>query len=239
MLKFLYKKTIGDIRHMQISIQKRVSVLVILALFFGALVALPIRAQQVEEQTPTESTGTTDDESEDRRATLEERKEQRKAEIELRRDTAREQRVAGRCTGAQNALEARQGASEQILAGRQQVYGVLLTKLDELEARLANVGADTTTLQEQITEISTLVDEFYVSFGEYQQALADMLEIDCSADVESFVFALEDAREQIKQLRETSKSIREFFTGTILQTMQDIKAELPDTDSGEVTEEES
>lgn len=218
---------------MSIRWKRNMFVLLLMALL---VVSPTVNAQTVEEAPETEVTA---EEGRGRNPdNREERENQRKEEFQARIDQARTLRVAGKCRAAGNRLSARQTAAEQVRSSREQVYGGLQTKLDELVARLQASGANTATLEEQVVQLDQLIADFFVAFDDYQLALNDLVEVDCEADIEAFVLALEDARTQLKSLRELASEIRQFFTDSVLKTMQDIRSGLSDeaSENGDTSE---
>ncbi len=208
-------------------IQRKLGISVfVIAFSVLSLLVVPVFAQEeTTEASDPESSETTERpgmSKEERDA----RKAERKERIEERVDQARLTQAAARCTGAQNALEAAVNRVEGVQTRRTEQYGKISEKLNGLTNRIRATDIDTTNLEAQIEQFDTLVQEFYAELNVYYLALSDASEMDCEADAEAFLLAVEDARESVPTLKDMAKAIRSQVRDTIVSTLRSIADEL-------------
>ena len=131
---------------------------------------------------------------------LETRKEAYKAKLkEL--STAVQQRIKLRCLAVQTNIKALNARVATVQAKRGTAYDKIVTKLNDLVAKLKNQAFDTTALEQNVTALSAKVAEYKTAMDEYAQAVEDLTVIDCSQDPTSFKAALEVARTNHETLR--------------------------------------
>src|SRR5690606_1578928 len=170
-------------------------------------------APQTSAQTPTD-------------AALEKRKESYKAKLKDELSASAQQRIKVRCLAVQTIIKALNVRVEGIKTKRGQAYDNIVNRLKELSEGLDAQAYDTTTLNENITELSGKIDAYKTSIDTYKQAVEDMTVIDCSQDPTSFKAALEVARTEHAKLVTQVADIRTYIVNTLKPQLQNIKASL-------------
>lgn len=236
----------------------RLKALVVSALLLGAFLVSPVLNVYAQvNDTPEEPEQTEDiDETEvdedeilyttqgnegtgaqDSQKTPAERKQDRKDRFADKVDSSRKNRVAARCAGAQGLLQGASDATDTIRSNRSSAHQRLVSRLNNIVERLSGTEVDTALLQEEIVTLQGMIETFDAKFEEHQTALADALALDCEADTESFLLAIEEAKSLRKDLRALAKEIREYVVDTIISTLNDIKTSLVPADTADAVEE--
>jgi chromosome segregation ATPase len=182
-------------------------------------------AQGTDEENQTNTTTTTTGEQTEA-AELKARLEKRKAELKTSINAAKQARIKSRCKASQGKLSSISGRIKGLETSRSQVYKNLINRLDNLSDKLAAKGADVATLDEQITQLETLIETFNTDLAAYKQAVADLADMDCVADPTAFQASLDAARTARAKTHESAKAVRSYLTGTIKPTLKDIRAQL-------------
>ncbi len=190
--------------------------------WFGLIIiAMPSFAQgQAETDETTEQTDPTGSE------TIKNRIEARRTALKTALDQARKDRITARCEAAQAKLETRQESANQVLVNRKERYSKIQSRLDKLISRLDAAEIDTAALSLVDTQLDELIADFQVDFNNYVVALSDAASIDCVADTEGFVAAIEDARTQLNTSKEGAMAIRALIQNDIKTALTDIKTAL-------------
>lgn len=157
---------------------------------------------------------------------LQDRVEKRKARQETRLDAVRERRLKTVCRGAQGRLRAAEARVQGVQRRRTTVYTNLLERLENLSESLKLAGVDTTEYDKQVAELSSKISTFSQHLEEYTQSVSDMVDVDCVADPEAFQASLEAARTSRAELIKEAKEIRTYLTGTVRQTLVNIRQKL-------------
>ncbi len=191
---------------------------------------LPSPPTEAPEEVQAEGQGGT------RAENREQRNAERKAQAEEQITIAQQQRVASRCAAAQTKLDSAVQKAQEVETNRSDAYANIVTKLNSLVLRLQASSIDTTALEAQIAAFDNEVSAFFNAFETYQLALSDAAEVDCESDTESFLLALQDARQQNALLKQSAMNLRTYVKDTIGGTLEDIRSTLDsgtNNDSGE------
>ena len=156
--------------------------------------------------------------------------EQRLQSRQIFLDTATTQRIIAQCESVQIALDEYAQNASTVVNRRQQVYASTLQKLESLVAQLdAAQQVDTSDVSIQIRQLEALIAEFGILAETYTVALNDAAGISCTDNPAGFIAAVEDAREQIVELKSNSTDIREYISVAIGATIERIKTQLDAT----------
>ncbi len=203
----------------------------VLGFMFALTIVVPVFGQGTDAPQTTQTTPADQD------TTTEDRKALRRAEHAAQVDEVRTRSIAGKCEAAQNKITAQIKRAEEVRESRRAIYANVQEKLTSITSRLSEIDIDVTTIEAATQELNSLVVAFGEDFDGYQQALSDASSLDCEADPEGFLLAIEDAKAKLADLKEQSAAIREYFTGTIIPAIQEAKASIDSnetTDSSEV-----
>lgn len=158
--------------------------------------------------------------------TIEERVQNRRDALTQQLDAIRVQRVAARCENIKSKLEIVFDKADKLNNSHIERYSSLGEKLISLSDRLSNNQINTAVLDTLISEFNQLTEQIETDFQIYHQALEDALEIDCATDADSFLLALEEARQYRTAINSSVKSIGSLVNTSIKNTLNDIKADL-------------
>lgn len=213
---------------------KKFSKILLSSLFALPIVALsaPRIVAAVEDNSNTDTQGETEDKQ------FSERLEKYKLERNLRLTQFQQNLVKNKCKQAQGGgIASLHGRIKGIETSRSKVHGNIIEHLNKLVEKLKAKGIDTSTLETQIAELKTKIDTFKTDLEAYKQEIADLKEMDCTADPTAFKAALEAARESKAKLKESAKSIRDYVKNTIKPTLVGIRQQLANQEGGDDTSE--
>lgn len=196
-----------------------------LTLMIGALTfgTLPAQAHETGEEhahTTTEPDTATQEKQRAERIT------KHKAEVKTKLTTAQQKRVQSRCKNAQTQLKVVTEKAIKTQANRDKIHTNILTKLTNLEVKLATSGADTTDFKAQIADLQTKIDTFKSDSATYIQAAQDTAALDCQADPVGFKASLDASRASLKKLQVDAVAIRTTLAQEIKQRLATAKAKL-------------
>ncbi len=152
-------------------------------------------------------------------ATLEQRIAQRKAEFPAPLDEKVAKRFQTVCSQSQSKIRVIQSDTRSIQSERAKVYSLIEAKVYVTIGKLKLANVDTFKLESAQTKYAMEIDTFNSLMTGYQQALDDILVINCAADVVAFNALVQTARSYDKALGEQAKLIN----GTVID---DIKGTL-------------
>lgn len=158
--------------------------------------------------------------------TVSNRIEQRKAELKTKLTTAEKTRLKAKCKASQGNLSSEKGRVKGLETSRGQVYNNLLTRLNDLSARLKVKGVDTTALNADIATLKTKIDTFNTDLASYKQAVSDLASMDCATDPDGFKASLEAARTALKKVNDDAAAVRSYLNDTIKPLLKTIRTEL-------------
>ncbi len=155
-----------------------------------------------------------------------ERIDERKSLLQTRLSNAEEARIRARCSTAQASLSSISGRLAGIEMSRSQMYEAIINRLTNAKEGLSISGIDTQQLDDIINELKSKLDNFNSVLGDYKQAIADLVGMDCATDPSGFKATLLTARQSRQSASQSAQEIREYLTGTVKQTLIDIKNNL-------------
>lgn len=92
--------------------------------------------------------------------------------------------------------------------------------------RWKEMGYDTAKLEEDLNELTEMVDEFSEEYSHYINTLRESEGIVCeSGDV--FPDALDEIRQELSDVREKAKEIKDFYYNTVRLDILDLKQQEP------------
>lgn len=197
---------------------------------------------QGETQEPQEAVETAETTNlEDKKLTREERLNAYKAKVTTKLADAQSKRIANRCKASQNKVVAYRKSVNAIVENRTRVYNAIVEKLDTLLIKMQKAELSTVTLETAREDMRADILSMKENFESYDTALADLEEMDCEADPDSFNAALVEARSLQTTLKTQIQEFRQFVAQDIKQIIQDLKIQLSNktetTQPNESTEE--
>jgi hypothetical protein len=219
--------------------KKRVQLLVTIIL---SLVFLPVATVlAVDNDMPVSNTQTTteqtaeqtvkpevqeDTTTADYKAKLQERLAKRKEEAKTKLTKAQEKRLTARCKAAQGLIQSISANAKQANTSRSEVYSKVVARMTKLSASLKSQGVDTTKLDADITELTTLVTTFETSMVDLRQSAVDLSGMDCATDPSGFKASLESLRKSRETVAKNSADIRAYIKDTLKPELETIKVGL-------------
>lgn len=154
---------------------------------------------------------------------------ERKAALRTRLSAAKQTRVKNRCQASQGKLSSIQGRVKGLESSRTKVHQNLVNRLNKASERLAANNVDVTTVNQQITELTTLIETFNTNLEVYKTATGDLAVMECAVDPEGFQASLETARTSRTDAGDSSQAIRAYLKETIKPTLVDLRKQLETT----------
>lgn len=139
-------------------------------------------------------------------------------------------RITDRCVAAQALLKVKKSNNFSVHAARTEKYDKILARLQDLSAAASAKGVDVTLLQTNITELQAKITTFKTANTPYQQALTDLLAIDCKTDPIAFKAALEAARTDQTAVYDAAQAIQSYLKESVKPTLITIKKALESTE---------
>lgn len=185
-------------------------------------------SEEVMQTTATQAEDTTEETvaPKDRSSGREARISAYKEKIASKMAESKSKRISSRCEAAQEKITALRTRVNEAVTKRQQKYDLIAEKLDELTAKLIEAGVDTSPLETAREDVRADLAVLAESMASYDTVLADLIEMDCASDPQTFNAALESARETQKALREQAQEFRRFALNELRTVIQELKAEL-------------
>jgi len=163
---------------------------------------------------------------------LQKRLEERKNNLATRLTDFQKQQVSAGCKAAQAKIELAQEKVNGKPQERAQRYASTLENLTRLSVKLKTKEIDTATLDTQIAELKTLVENHSTALNEFGQQLGDMVDMDCEADPEAFKATLDQAREDRKGITQHSADVKNFLATKIKPTLLAIREQVAESTTG-------
>lgn len=136
------------------------------------------------------------------------------------------ERIKLKCVGAQSVVGNLHSKFGSKAKPRTEAYANLQSRLDNLVVVLKAKNVDTTTLEQQITELKARIATFNNDLTVYKEAIADLKDVACKSDPTGFQAALLAARTAHDTLLKDIKSIRSYIVETLKPTLQTIKQQM-------------
>lgn len=214
----------------------RLKVALSTSLLTPLFVIAPVLAVEGTGTTTTVETTQTTAQTEQSKQELQARIQKRKDALKIKLTTVEQKRIQARCKNAQGMVHSLQAKTTGAETGRTQAYGNLVDRLNKLQAKLDEKGADTAEFKTEITTLQTKLDAFQTDLGTYKAAVADLADVDCVTDPVGFKAALQDSRTALTKLRDDSTAVRTYLNDTIKPTLKKIRASLsPDKQTTDST----
>lgn len=194
----------------------RIQIALLAAVFsiFGVL-ALPLTVIAQGQPAPTPPASSFD-----------QRLAQRKAERNPTLDEKTQKRLENVCVNAQNKVRALQQKTTPALDNRTKTYQQMDAKLWVIIGKLKLAEKDTFKLEKQRADLAQKSDKFQSTSKLYQQALDDLVVVNCKADPAGFKALVDTARLYRTQLRAQTKDIQDYVVNDIKATLSSFAADL-------------
>ncbi len=167
-------------------------------------------------------------------AKLEERIAARKSAQTAKLTTAKQNRIKTRCKAGQDLVNKVSETASETKTNRYAIYDKVIGHATKLSDRLKENDQDTIKLDESITELTALVDQFKKDLLDLRQTGQDIVAMDCAADPSGFAASLESLRTARNALVTNSEAIRAYVKDSLKPVLQDIR-----TSIGEAKKEET
>ncbi|MDQ2973378.1 MAG: hypothetical protein M3Q79_02765 [bacterium] len=138
------------------------------------------------------------------------------------------QRIVGRCKPAQNVIVAYTKKVDNFETSRKKVYGNVTDRLNSLANKLTEMGytEEALVVQAKQLEFQQKVDEVYASIDDFQQALVDLGEVNCTENPDAFQAVLDTSRSYRVAINEKTKAVREYYSQDLVKALSEIKSKL-------------
>ncbi|MDQ3093707.1 MAG: hypothetical protein M3Q70_00835 [bacterium] len=138
------------------------------------------------------------------------------------------QRIVSRCKPAQNVIAAYTKKVDNFETSRIKVYGNIIDRLNSLASKLTEMGNadDVLVVQAKQLEFQQKVDEVYASIDDFQQALSDLGEVNCTENPDAFQAVLDASRSYRVAINEKTKAVREYYSQDLVKALSEIKSKL-------------
>lgn len=133
-----------------------------------------------------------------------------------------------RCSVAQANAKTLATRLSTVQKNRNAAYDSILQSLNTLSSQLDKQAFETTSLNENIKALQTLVDSYKTNMNAYTQAVTDMSTLDCAADPAAFIAALQAARLAHSSVQTQIGEIRTYVTNTVKPTLAQIRTQIED-----------
>lgn len=199
-----------------------------LSMVLSLLLAVPVwAAVDPDTVTSNDEVMTTRARVRDSQAAIKKRIEERKtAASNVRLTPFRERQVRGRCKAAQGQITSLQARLHGAVTARGLAHSKIIDKLDELAGKVTAAGLDTAQLEQVLAELRTQLLAYEEQLTVYQQAIDDLIALECENDPEAFMAALETARSLRSQLADGSAQIKAYLHDTVKAEITVIKTQL-------------
>jgi chromosome segregation ATPase len=166
-------------------------------------------------------------------STLQQRLEERKNRRQVSLNQFEQSVLAQRCKPAQPLLKNLGDKVRSNVPQRHKAYEALNTHLTALAEKLEAKNVDTGTLKQQQAALNEKITVYKTDIANYQQALDDLVAMDCAADPVAFKASLEEARALRENLSKTITEIRTYVMETIKPTLVAIRTSLASGNTAE------
>lgn len=199
---------------------------------------------QDSSQTTTNTTTQTDDTSttetkpltDAQKKEMNARTEKRKAEAKLKLTAVQQKRIQARCKNAQGLVRSVGVKVKGVETSRTKIHANLVERLTELQTKLDAKNVDTTQLKAEIAELKVKIATFDTDLAAYKQLVADLAELDCTADPAAFKTSLDSARASLQKVRDDAVAVRTYVKDTIKPTLKSIQTQLESAENTSTTE---
>ena len=168
---------------------------------------------------------------EQKKEEIEQKKEEKKEQIELKkqeRNTLRCERVRER---VQNKIR-NYGELKQNQAGKYQAF---VNRIQDAATKLETKGFDVSSLQTDINNLQSLVDEYLAAYQDFLTVL-DTLEVVCDGEDYDYKAILRDVRGMLADARTARKAIVQYYAHDVRKSIWEIRQQAKIDDVEESTE---
>lgn len=131
-----------------------------------------------------------------------------------------------KCKEKETRIKNRIGNFEAKKERHMEIYNKLQDRLEQKITRWKEMGYDTDKLETDLEELNTMVDEFVAEYSDYIDTLRGAQGIVCTSD-DDFDTAVEEAQDDLQDLREKASEIKNFYYNTIRPDILDLKEQTP------------
>lgn len=154
-----------------------------------------------------------------RKAEMLQKREAKTTELQERK----EERTEQLCENVANRIENKIQAFENHRDTRVSHYADLITRLNDIAAKLEEKGYDVTELKASIAELETMVDEYVSLYADFIAQLSETQEFACGESDGEFKTALQDSRSAWELVKEKRQEIREFYANEIREVIKELR----------------
>jgi len=163
----------------------------------------------------TSQTTTVDESTTEGTTTIAERVAARKTALGEKLDAKRESLLLRKCEAAQTKLVSLANRVQLVNAKRMRAYQGFGDKFNGLLSRLEDAGADVTELRAVLSTYSDMTDQLGEEFGQYEMAVSDSAEMNCTGDPTGFEATLREARQLVKGLKDVIADLHDYLRGEV------------------------
>lgn len=202
----------------------------ILVLALLLVVNMPaVLAIEVESNNSMTTTSNTDKTPAESDTVFIKRQEERKKQQKVALSTAEKTKIKARCQAAQTKLNPDQGRVKGVMSNREENYGKLVNKLNELNTKLKAANVNTTQLEANIATLQTKIMTFKNDMAVYHLALQDLVKLQCQQDPDAFKAALLVVRTNVEKVKTDTHDIKEYVNGTIKPQLKELRLNVENT----------
>jgi hypothetical protein len=119
-------------------------------------------------------------------------------------------KIKANCSSAKSILNRLHATDALLRVNRGQLYDSLETKLmDQFNSRVALNGLNGVELLSVTTEYKNAMDNFRSNYQTYEEAMTDLIGIDCYNSPQEFYYKVEDVRNDRSQVHESVVKLNE------------------------------
>lgn len=137
-----------------------------------------------------------------------------------------EQRAERRCDQVDNRIEERKIRLGERMERRAKIYEKHDQRIKELLEGAKDKGIDTTKAESDLVEWKKITDELRSARQKLLEELDDTNQAHCDENQDLFKSSLESAKKQLEEVKTIHNRKIEFFKGTLLPDLKEIKKQL-------------
>ncbi|MCA9328215.1 hypothetical protein KC959_00445 [Candidatus Saccharibacteria bacterium] len=143
------------------------------------------------------------------------------------------------CVAVQNRIAKKAESLAKAQTEKQEKYERIVARLESVIAKANDQGLDTTKLQEDVEILNEKVQLYAVQAALLNSKLAEATDVDCDSDEgpDQLQVILQEARTQLKAVREASKDVHRFIRETVISDLRELKSQIVDTSNEEESTE--
>jgi hypothetical protein len=143
--------------------------------------------------------------------------------------------TAENCPNVQDKIAKRSESIKQSIDRKVVKYERVVERVNLIIAKAEEQGLDTTELTANVEELQTKIANFKLEILKLQEKLAEASTVDCESETgpDQLQVILQEARIQLKLVRETSKAIHSYLRETLIPNLRELKQQLEDASESE------